>query len=209
MNNVSWRKNFFLQMASLISLPSSVLSSPLSNPYLEWTPKSLKSTGKTVYVVLPDMVLFKSKEQWAIVDKHQRILAFSISLALHPVTIWQGEWKVFDGNHFVHDVKFGFVPFATCSKKAPFSLNDIGQDFFYRNVSLFKNPIVWYLDPSSNEVLSSVANGENDGCKNDCGYNYCHFCNKSILNFVFQDHCRRTHDIFSSVLDHPSTIIDR
>lgn len=191
-------------MASLISLPSSVSSSPLSNPCLEWTPKSVKSTGKTVYVVLPDMALFKSKEQWAIVDKHQRILAFSISLALHPVTVWQGEWKVFDGNHFVHDVKFGFVPLSTCSEQTPFSLNDIGQDFFYRHISLFKNPIVWYRDPLSNEVLPSAAIGEMNGHKRD-GYYYCHFCKKSILNFKFQDHCSRAHDIFSSVLDHPSS----
>lgn len=188
-------------MASLVSLPSSVPWSPLSKSSMEWIPKVLIANGKAVYVVLPQMALFKSNEQWAIVDRHERILAFSISLALHPVTVWQGEWKVFDGFHFVHDAAFGFIPFAECSEEAPFFLEDIGPDFFYRNISLYKNPIIWYKDPSSNKVLSSSSSGEGD--EKRCGFKYCHFCKKSFLNIVFQDHCNYTHDIFSSVLDHP------
>lgn len=128
---------------------------------------------------------------WSIRDmRSDTIVAEAASLARHPATIFEGQWRVLNRTTgcmedsllvFYHDS-------IQSSPQKPLTMDELGIDFFIRRLG---TKIVWYVDPISYKVHHSGAKENDDGC---AGKRFCPFCMRSFSanNFVSQ-HMRVKH----------------
>ena len=126
---------------------------------------------------------------WSIRDS-DTIVAEAASVARHPATIFQGQWRV--RNRATGRMEDSSLLFhhdrIKSSPQHPLTMEDLGVDFFARRTG---TKIGWYGDPVSYTVHHSGANGNDGGC---AGKRFCPICMRSFSanNFVSQ-HMRLQH----------------
>ena len=138
------------------------------------------------------MTLLRVYGTWRIVNLMGECVAEASSNAQHPVTVLQGQWRVFDSDMNAHrdsDLYFIHHELIT-SPMQPIEMEDLGVDYFVRMNS---TKILWYVDPHTRNVYHSGAKADKD-CR--LGKRYCSFCHKSFSanNFVSQ-HMRNLHSM--------------
>ena len=130
---------------------------------------------------------------WQIAPEVGARLAYAVarSPARHPNTVRAGEWllpKPPDGEwlpvpdfHLRHE--------GPNTEEQPFTLDDLGVDFFLR---VKTTKLVWFVDPASGETVHSGAKGA--GSKGKPGKRYCPMCQQcfSANDFVSQ-HLKNLH----------------
>ena len=187
------------EKAVVLKSTASLWNSKVSDK--QWTPVQVSQNedNASIFSNSKEMTLFRTDTQWMIVDRILRLVAYAISFGMHPVTVYKGEWMVSsdDGITFQADPTFAFSPGRESSEKEPYSMSEIGIDFFIRNASCQSSfGVIWYVDPQSRHVYHS-------GTKFS-GRKYCHLCQLSLSSHNFYHQHLRKHDIFSQVLDFAS-----
>lgn len=128
---------------------------------------------------------------WSVHDAcSDLIVAEAASVALHPATVFEGEWRVRNLDSGIMEdsaLKFQHASIES-SPKSPLTMYDLGIDFFTRRVG---TKIVYYIDPVSKKVYHSGAK-----CKGSAraGKRFCPLCMRSFSanNFITQ-HMRVKH----------------
>lgn len=115
-------------------------------------------------------------------------LAYAKSTALHPNTIYPGEWCVLVSlpGGWRADPRFRVsCPPSDTSEQRPLRLDEVGVDLFVRT-----RPVpLWYSDPETGKVFhSSVRPG---------GKRFCSHCKTSLSSKNFMEHLRRAHNVGS------------
>ena len=140
--------------------------------------------SEIVYCNHDDLMIFWFNNMWVVAQVTVGyVVAAAISTALHPQTVWPGEWY-FQTTLGTWNVLPNFCLRAQLAQSDyhPFLLDDIGVDFFER-VQVAK-PIYW-IDPNGRTQCS--------GAKRLRGVRYCSECRENISanNFVSQHICGR------------------
>lgn len=109
-------------------------------------------------------------------------LARAASDALHPNTIYRGEWQILElepAFAWVEAVHFGVVvpDHFAATEQQPWDLHDVGHDVFLRRS--FHRPI-WFLDPTTGKACHSGATHQ--------GVRYCHLCRRCLSGKNFGQH---------------------
>ena len=137
--------------------------------------------------------LFRTQEGlWEIAPEIDAGKAFAVarSAAAHPNTIKPGEWSLPKGGGWAKASGFKVEMQGPNTEEYPFDVvADLGVDFFLR---MRTTKVVWFVDPSSGEVMHSGAKAA--GATKKPGKRYCPLCEHcfSANNFVSQ-HLRNLH----------------
>lgn len=135
-----------------------------------------------------ELHLFYGPRGWQISPDVESSVAYAMAPdvpAAHPNTVRKGEWQLpteKDGTWAAHP-NFDVHVEGPNTEDKPFSIDDIGTDFFVR---IKTTRLVWFVDPNTNEVVHSGA--KNAGFPARPGKRYCPLCCQcfSANNFVSQ-----------------------
>lgn len=124
----------------------------------------------------------------------KKVLFVTNTRALHPATVFWGEWNqrnLMDGTWTPSALHFTYADPLVSSCDAPLSLDLIGHDFFLRY--RVHTPI-WFVDPCTGKTEHSGAKKQKGMDYDLPGKRYCPMCGEcfSANNFVSQ-HMHKVH----------------
>lgn len=133
-------------------------------------------------------ILRASHRSWEIRDHANATVAVATTLALHPTTIFPGEWMICRDNVWAYDAMYFEHDTLVTSPHKPISIVLLGRDYFMRHRT---TKVIWYDDPVTGEVVHS---GSKAIFSSGPGVRWCSICNRLISanNFVSQ-HFRKVH----------------
>ena len=121
---------------------------------------------------------------------YSSVVGMSHGNALHPNTIDDGAWMLNYSTGFVACREFGFSVHGASSKDDPFSMQELGLDFF---ICAKRHPVVWFRDPQSGKIFHSAAKTSAVAHRNTPGNRYCPICHKCFSANNFKSQHLRSH----------------